>query len=89
MLNIQRSTNGGVSFILVGRIEVEDIAELRRLFSLEAAGDRIVLDLTQVTLVGREAVYFLARCEADGIKLVSCPPYIREWLDAEKGNSNR
>jgi hypothetical protein len=27
---------------------------------------------------------FLARCEADGVKLENCAPYIREWLEREK-----
>jgi hypothetical protein len=35
MLKIQRSSNGKVVFILNGRIEVEDVAELQRLFDLE------------------------------------------------------
>jgi hypothetical protein len=37
-----------------------------------------------VRLVDREAVRFLASCEARGIRLTSCPPYIREWI--EKGS---
>ena len=26
----------------------------------------------------------LARCEADGVKLENCAPYIREWMEREK-----
>jgi hypothetical protein len=26
-------------------------------------------------------VQFLARCEADGVKLQNCPAYIRAWND--------
>ena len=89
MLNIQRSSNGAVVFALIGRIEVEGIAELRRLLSLEAANQQIVLDLLEVTLAGREAIKFLARCEAEGVKFQHCPSYIREWIDAEKGRGGR
>ena len=35
-------------------------------------------------LVDREAVRFLARCEAEGITLVRCPAYIRAWIGQEK-----
>jgi hypothetical protein len=84
MLKIQRSTNGGVVFTLSGRIENEHVVELQRLLSLEKADDRVALNLQDVTLVDREAVKFLARCEADGIRLDDCPAYIRVWIDREK-----
>ncbi len=88
MLKILRSANRRVVFTLSGRIEVEEIAELQRLFALEIANHHSVLDLNEVTLVGREAVRFLARCEGDGIKLENCPPYIRDWIDRENGRTN-
>lgn len=83
MLRIQRSSNPGVVFSLSGRIEIEDVAELQRLLSLEAAGQDIALDLQDITLVDRDAVKFLARCEAECIKLENCPAYIREWIATE------
>ena len=85
MLRIQRSSNGAVVFALIGRIEFDNVAELERLLSLEAVGQEIVLDLQDVTLVDRNAVRFLGRCEAEGVKLVNCPPYIRDWIEAERG----
>jgi hypothetical protein len=88
MLKIRRSQNGQVVFTLSGRIEPEDVVELRRLFTLEAAGYQLVLDLADVTIVDRDAVKFLGRCEADGIKLQNCPLYIRDWIGHQKvGNT--
>lgn len=84
MLKIERSGNGRVVFTLSGRIEMEDVAELQRLFALEEFERHLVLDLKDVTLVDRDAVKFLARCEADSIKLENCPAYIREWLVSER-----
>ncbi len=84
MLRIQRSSDGVVVLSLSGRIEAPDVLELERLLNLEAAGERIALDLREITLVDRDAVPFLARCQADGIQLVNCPPYIREWIDTER-----
>jgi hypothetical protein len=84
MLKIQRSWNEGLVFSLSGRIEIEDVAELQRLLSLEKAGEEISLDLEDVTLVHREAVKFLGQCEAERIRLKNCPAYIREWIDAER-----
>lgn len=82
MWRVGRSANGGfVIFTLSGRIEVEQVAELRRLF--EAESQPLVLDLDEIELVDREAVRFLARCQAEGIKFERCPTYIREWMVRE------
>jgi len=81
MLRIERSPNGNVIFTLSGRIESEGVDELQRLFGLETVDHHIVLDLRDLTLVDRNAVKFLARCETTGIKLKNCPAYVREWID--------
>ena len=84
MLRIQRTANGEVVFALTGRMDAENIAELIALLGSEAKGRRIVMDLKDLTLVDRDAVGFLERCEADSIKLKNCPPYIREWITGER-----
>ncbi len=89
MLKIKRSANGKIIFTLSGRIEIDDVAELQRLLALELSDHNLALDLADVTLVDREAVKFLARCEADSIELENCPPYIREWIQQETGTSSR
>jgi anti-anti-sigma regulatory factor len=88
MLKIRRSANGKIVFTLSGRIEIEDVAELQRLLALESDRD-LALDLADVTIVDREAVKFLAHCEADSIELENCPPYIREWIQRETSRKNR
>ncbi len=60
---------------------MEDVAELQRLF--EAEDHNVIMNLKEVTLVDRDAVRFLARCEADRVKLEDCPAYIREWIVRE------
>jgi ABC-type transporter Mla MlaB component len=85
MLKIQRKANGKVTFTLSGRIEAEDLDELRRVLELEAAGSQTALDLKDVTLVDHDAVKFLAACEADSIELENCPAYVREWIRRESG----
>jgi hypothetical protein len=87
MLKIQRRANGKAIFTLSGRIEAEDLDELRRLLELEKAGCHIALDLKDVTLVDRDAIKFLTDCEADGIQLENCPPYVRKWIPRESGQS--
>jgi anti-anti-sigma regulatory factor len=71
-------------FTVSGRIESHAIDELTRLFELHADRRGIVLDLKDVSIVGRDVIAFLARSEADGVKLENCTPYLREWMDREK-----
>ena len=82
MLKIERSENERVVLSLSGRIETQDLAELRRLLGLEAAGQDLSFDLREVTIIDRGAMKFLARCEARRVKLENCPAYIRQWIDA-------
>jgi hypothetical protein len=82
---IETAARGRFSvFILSGRIESQATAELGRQFELQADYRDIVVDLKDVSLVDREALRFFVRCEADGVKLENCTPYIREWMEREK-----
>jgi hypothetical protein len=71
-------------FILSGRIEAQAITELRRLFEGETALRDIVFDLKDVSVIDRDVMRFFVRCEADGVKLENCTPYIREWMEREQ-----
>jgi hypothetical protein len=71
-------------FILSGRIETPAIAELRRLFECQTDYQDVVLDLKDVSLIDREVMRFFLLCEAVGVKLENCAPYIREWMEREK-----
>ena len=87
MLRIRRSVNAQVVFTLSGRMEEEDIPELETLIRSEANGRRIVLDLKDLTLVGRDAISILERWEAKGIALKNCAGYVREWISRSRGGT--
>jgi anti-anti-sigma regulatory factor len=84
MLRITRAANGEVVFAVSGRLDAENLAELKTLFSSEPARRRITLDLKELTRVDQDAVSFLERCEAENIELKNCPAYIREWITRER-----
>ena len=71
-------------FILSCRIENQAVAELSALFESQTDRCDIVLDLKDVGVIDRDTMRFLARCEADGVQLENCTPYIREWMEREK-----
>ncbi len=88
MFKIQKSTDGkSVVFSLSGRIKAAGLAELQKLLETEADDQIISLDLNEVKLVDRDAMSFLAVCEAKGVKLTNCPAYIREWIEGEAAQS--
>jgi hypothetical protein len=90
MLKILRSIkDGSVTLTLIGRIEGENLEELKRVMDLEASGHNLVLDMKDVTLVDQSAIRFLGRCEADSVTLENCPAYIRDWVAAENRRNTR
>jgi anti-anti-sigma regulatory factor len=80
MLRVRRKANADVVFTLSGRLDEDHIAEVEMLIAAEGKDRRIILDLRDMTLTGQDGIVFLARCEAAGIALVNCDPYIREWI---------
>ena len=84
MLRIERLSNGQVVFTLSGRMQTEDLDQVRQLLAVEAPGQQLTFDLRDVTLVNQDVVEFLADCEMKGIRLESCPLHIRSWMEIEK-----
>jgi hypothetical protein len=67
---------------LIGHLQAAYLEELQA--QIEGNGPRTLLDLDEVTLVDVEVVRFLGGCEAKGIALLHCSPYIREWIAREQ-----
>ena len=67
---------------LIGRIRTEHLPELEK--QIRESESKIVLDLEEVNLVDVEAVQFLGSCEVEGITLLNCSPYIRDWIGKER-----
>jgi anti-anti-sigma regulatory factor len=87
MLRIERLANGVAVFRLIGRLNVENVAELQSLFALESKDRQMILDLKDLTLVDRDAIRILEHCEKGHIRLTNCPAYIREWIEQERNTS--
>ena len=74
-------------FMVSGRVDAENVADLKTLFSSEASGRRITLDLEELTQVDQDVVRFLMHCEDENIQVKNCPAYIREWITRERDQS--
>ncbi len=70
---------GGVTLSLAGKFCGSSLGELRR--AIDGARRKhkeVVIDLSEVTLVDRHCLEFLAARQ--DIKLVNCPEYIQPWI---------
>jgi hypothetical protein len=79
-VDMRRTTVG-----LIGRVRAEDLVEVAR--QLETSGPEAVLELDEMTLLDVDVVRFLNRCETEGVRLVNCSPYIRQWMSREQNRS--
>ena len=90
MLKIDRSANGGeVIFTLSGRMDDESTAELENMIRSETRGQRIILDVKDLTLVGQSDIDFLVRCETAGVRLVKCARYVRDWVAKQRSADSK
>jgi hypothetical protein len=83
-LKIERYSDGPRTTIrLIGRMQAEHLAELEK--QIRESRSKIALDLEELNLVDVQVVRFLGACEAQGVALLNCSPYIREWIGKERG----
>jgi anti-anti-sigma regulatory factor len=68
---------------LIGRMRAEHLPELEK--QIRESKSKIVLDLEELNLIDVEAVRFLGMCETQGVTVLNCSPYIRDWIDKERG----
>ena len=83
VLRIEKVSEGPFMILrLSGRVQSEHVDQLKA--QIEGSTQRVILDLDEVKLVDRDVVCFLGRCEANGVELRQCSPYIRDWIDQER-----
>jgi len=77
------SDEHGTTIRLIGRMQAQHVEELKAQIATSRA--RVLLDLEELSLVDIDAVRFLGACQAGGISIVHCPPYINDWIAKERG----
>jgi hypothetical protein len=79
------STEQGLVLYISGRIAAEGVEIVRS--ALDERGV-VAIEVADVELVDGDAVKLLAKAEAEGIELRSCPAYIREWITKERESNS-
>jgi hypothetical protein len=69
-------------FRLSGHIRSEYVNKIDELISRESC--QVALDLSELTLVDRGVVSYLALCKLRGIQLRNSPWFLTEWISKEQ-----
>jgi anti-anti-sigma regulatory factor len=81
VLRIDRTTEGAfVVMTLSGHIALDRLEDLRRMVEAESART-LVVDLTDVVQVDRDAVAVLAAFKTAGVELRRCPAHVMASIE--------
>jgi len=70
-----------VTILLNGKFSEDSLAELdESIAAARGANQTVVMDLSEVTLVDRKAVEYLAGQTSHNVRIVNCPVYLRRWI---------
>ena len=67
---------------LSGEFRSEHVDQVKA--EIDRRGSPVVLDLEELTNVDVDGIRFLNACEAKGISVSHCSPYIRAWMSVER-----
>ena len=68
----------GTRICLSGALRFAHLVNLRT--EIERFGQPAILDVDEVNVADIDGIRFLNECRAQGIQVVNCSPYIREWM---------
>jgi hypothetical protein len=86
-LKIERISDERAARIrLSGEVRSDRLDQVRAEINREGP---VTLDLEEVSLVDVDAVRFLNAMEDEGIFVLHCSPYIREWMVREREEERR
>ena len=79
--------DGFVVLRVSGHIEGLYVVLLRELIQKEnCLKSGLAVDLSELTLVGQEAIEALVVVETSGIEIRNCPAYVRQWISQRRKN---
>ena len=74
---------GRTRILLSGQLRSDHLDQLKS--EIERCSSPLALDLGEVDLVDIDGIHFLNECESEGVAVVGCSPYIKEWMLRERG----
>ena len=70
-----------ITLLLNGRFSEDALPELEQsITEARGAQQRVVIDLSEVTLVDRKTVQYFSEQAVSNVKLINCPVYLLRWI---------
>lgn len=70
-----------VTILLNGKFSEDSLAALdESIAAARGANQDVVMDLSEVTLVDRKALQYLADQTLHNVRIVNCPVYLKRWI---------
>ena len=83
-IDIKLEGDGDTTLVLAGKCNGTSLGELRRAIErARRSHKRVVIDLSEVTLLDRPSLQFLAAQTREDVTLTNCPEYIQPWIYRE------
>jgi anti-anti-sigma regulatory factor len=80
-----RESDESLRVHLCGQFTSEYVPELEQALSLERPDTgTVALDLSNVTFVDREAMFFLCSAKSRNIAIENIPSYVTRWIEQER-----
>jgi len=86
MLKITKQTENTqlTRLSLHGHLTGEYLSEVEKALSENGhKGDKVALDLTNVTFVDRAAMEFLSKATSRNVSIENTPSYVKRWIEQE------
>ena len=79
-MTVLTEQSGSITLGVGGNVCKDALPAISRLIALEQKRRRVLLDLSEVTLLDQEAVRFFRDRMKRGVELINCPRYIQHWI---------
>lgn len=81
---VASNQSDSLTLAIAGTVNQEALPEIALLIDHGRRDhEKVILDLSEVTLLDRAAAQFFADQFQGGVRLVNCPVYIRHWIVRE------
>ena len=78
---VSSTQSDSLTLALAGNVSYEALPEIALLIDTGRRDhEKVILDLSEVTLLDPAAAQFFAEQFRGGVRLVNCPVYIRRWI---------
>ena len=85
---VSSTQSDSLTLAIAGKVSLEALPEIALLIDHGRRDhEKVILDLSEVTLLDPAAAQFFAEQFRGGVRLVNCPFYIRRWILRENDES--